>query len=395
MDEKRFALIDRNGDWRYPCKIRDRGSSRIGYRLGLDRFGQAEYTDDLERVIKAVVIDGESVRVKTIDGEKSKAGNSLSLHAQREIVGYWLAPELFHLVDGAKFQPMSLNVGPSYTVGSNLPVRFDAAATLSAEDFTTALKVLSPRISESQMAMLVGHASSPAQTMSMESIARLGGYASHKSANVQYGKLGRLFVEHFGFGGLENQTQVLAIEGPRDSDGHWQWTLRSALTEALELLDLTEPLASAPGVAEAVVEVDADQKSHGIPPTTRRALINARIGQGGYRERMLQLWGARCAVTGCTIKTVLIASHAKAWADASNQERLDEYNGLLLSASVDRLFDSGLIAFSDDGTLMVSPLISVQELNVLGLSGESRLRSIKNQHKPYLKAHRQQNGFSE
>jgi predicted restriction endonuclease len=107
----------------------------------------------------------------------------------------------------------------------------------------------------------------------------------------------------------------------------------------------------------------------------------------------MKLWGRKCAVTGCDIQQVLIASHAKPWAESSNNERLDAYNGLLLSAHVDKLFDSGLISFSDKGELLISEEVDDASLAALGLSRKSSLRFVKKEHIPYLAAHRARNDF--
>jgi predicted restriction endonuclease len=165
------------------------------------------------------------------------------------------------------------------------------------------------------------------------------------------------------------------------------------LFEALEQLGVIEGKVEGPGLMEASLEVSSDPKTKGIPETTKQALIHARIGQGGYRKRMLRLWEGQCALTGCSVETVLVASHAKPWAEASNQERLDEYNGLLLAASIDRLFDAGLISFSDEGSILLSAVLEPDDLRSLGVSLESKLRRVSEQHKPYLKVHREQHGF--
>jgi len=41
--------------------------------------------------------------------------------------------------------------------------------------------------------------------------------------------------------------------------------------------------------------------------------------------------------------THLVASHCKPWRDSTNGERLDGENGLLLTQSIDHLFDRGFI----------------------------------------------------
>ena len=65
---------------------------------------------------------------------------------------------------------------------------------------------------------------------------------------------------------------------------------------------------------------------------------------------------------------LLVASHIKPWAVSSNTERLSEDNGLLLSATYDRLFDSGLITFDRHGKIYLSSLIGIENIKRLGLS---------------------------
>lgn len=144
----------------------------------------------------------------------------------------------------------------------------------------------------------------------------------------------------------------------------------------------------------AAAAVDTDPQSESIGATTRVALINARIGQGNYRRGMMTIWGGRCVVTGCTVPEVLVASHALAWAHASNEARLDPYNGLLLIATLDRLFDHGLIGFDDNGTLLRHPRLTAHDLQTLGVTEGMGLRLIRPAHRPYLAAHRQAAGLS-
>lgn len=44
--------------------------------------------------------------------------------------------------------------------------------------------------------------------------------------------------------------------------------------------------------------------------TERTALILSRVGQGVFRERLMEVWGRRCAVTGLNLPQLLRASHA-------------------------------------------------------------------------------------
>ncbi|KVN94018.1 hypothetical protein WL61_02680 [Burkholderia ubonensis] len=148
------------------------------------------------------------------------------------------------------------------------------------------------------------------------------------------------------------------------------------------------PEAPATLIAD-ITAIARDPRFQDLPPPVRVALSNARIGQGGYRKRVLGLWDARCALTGCAIEEVLIASHARPFALCDTAaECLDEYNGLLLSANIDRLFDSGLIAFLNDGTVLLKAGAGLAEL-----VQADRLRTVHPRHVPYLTWHRKHFGF--
>lgn len=392
--DKRLALIDRDGVRRYPYMKHEEGTKRYGFALGRDRHGQAEYTQDIRRVIEAVVIEGLGVRARPEEAIDGKNGNTVALHPGRAISSYWLAPEFFSLIEGAKFQPINRQ-GVDGTDDGVRAAGLERLSKLTAADYLLALEALGEKISPSQRAMLVGHASVPSQTLSMADIAAFGGYASYEAANTQYGKVGSLFASHFGLHFLENATQAIADAAPKSDSGHWRWKLRPALVQAMVDIGLVEGNVDSLGRSGAEREIDSESGNLTLPETTRQALINARIGQGSYRQRMLRLWGGRCAVSSCSIESVLVASHAKAWRDSTNDERRDEYNGLLLAASIDRLFDGGLIAFADEGNLLVGTGVTDADLAAIGLTRSARLRVIHPRHKPYLAAHRAKFGFNQ
>ncbi|HWR53223.1 MAG TPA: HNH endonuclease signature motif containing protein [Bryobacteraceae bacterium] len=100
--------------------------------------------------------------------------------------------------------------------------------------------------------------------------------------------------------------------------------------------------------------------------TDRDALIRARLGQGLFKQRVMQI-EARCRITGVDNAIHLVASHCKPWRDSSNEERLDGENGLLLTPSIDHLFDRGFIGFEDSGDLIISPVAHRPSLERMGL----------------------------
>lgn len=72
----------------------------------------------------------------------------------------------------------------------------------------------------------------------------------------------------------------------------------------------------------------------------------------------------------CNNKKLLIASHIKPWAASNNDERLSEENGLLLTPTYDKLFDYGLITFSNLGNIIISPQLSTEEISKLKISSD-------------------------
>jgi hypothetical protein len=110
-------------------------------------------------------------------------------------------------------------------------------------------------------------------------------------------------------------------------------------------------------------EVDRDIS---IPPTAREAIITARRGQGLFKQRVMAI-ERFCRITRVDNPTHLRASHCKPWRDSTNNERLDGENGLLLTPSIDHLFDRGFISFQDDGQLIVSPVADASSLERMGV----------------------------
>jgi HNH endonuclease len=137
-------------------------------------------------------------------------------------------------------------------------------------------------------------------------------------------------------------------------------------------------------------EKDIDElKRQNIDATTRRQLINARVGQGQFRADLMMKWNNRCSVSESNIREVLRASHIMPWSKANNAERLDPENGLLLTATLDALFDKGLISFSDDGAMCISSELPKNERLLLLNRDHMKLRSAPSKkQKSYLERHR-------
>lgn len=136
-------------------------------------------------------------------------------------------------------------------------------------------------------------------------------------------------------------------------------------------------------------DVQTIESSAGLSETAKETLIQARMGQGRFRTNLMRMWDEQCAVTGCSVSEALRASHIKPWRSASNRERLDPANGLLLVANLDALFDRGLISFEDNGTMLVSKGLPAVEKRRLGVPQSIRT-PLSDQQKAYLAVHREQ-----
>jgi len=134
-----------------------------------------------------------------------------------------------------------------------------------------------------------------------------------------------------------------------------------------------------------IKEVDEDTS---LNETSREAIIQARRGQGLFRQRVAAIEFC-CRVTGVKNLEHLRASHSKPWRDSSNDERLDGENGLLLTPSIDHLFDRGFIGFDSAGELLVSPAADKDSLERMGVPVKQTLKvgAFSEGQRRYLKWH--------
>jgi putative restriction endonuclease len=124
-------------------------------------------------------------------------------------------------------------------------------------------------------------------------------------------------------------------------------------------------------------------------PTEREAVIRARRGQGLFKERVMQM-EKQCRITKVDNPVHLIASHCKPWRDSDNQERLNGDNGLLLTPSIDHLFDRGFIGFEDNGSLIISPVAHRPSLERMGIDvrGQVNVGGFSAGQRSFLDFHR-------
>jgi len=138
---------------------------------------------------------------------------------------------------------------------------------------------------------------------------------------------------------------------------------------------------------QAAILIAQEARGMVVTETTYKALIDARKGQGRYRQQLIDRWST-CALTGLANQSLLRASHLKPWRPSSNAERINVDNGLLLAATMDAALDRGLITFTDRGELLISPQLSAADQKLLNLAAYPRLRVCPPTIVPFLKIHR-------
>jgi hypothetical protein len=135
--------------------------------------------------------------------------------------------------------------------------------------------------------------------------------------------------------------------------------------------------------------VTPKRKSNYKPPATteREGLVVSRVGQGYFRNQLIQKFDYKCAVTSSGVKAVLIASHIVPWREATETERLDVNNGILLSPLYDALFDKHLISFDNLGKVILSSKLPLEEAKKLGVDLNASI-TIDSYMESYLIRHR-------
>lgn len=204
----------------------------------------------------------------------------------------------------------------------------------------------------------------------------------------------------------ENGDEVLLFLGQKGPGGLWKYECELSLIdyEFFQTKDVDNRNRKAVRFilqrvgrdetrAEGDIYVNPRQPTafrHQTKPSTteRKGLVTSRVGQGYYRQEILQRFERKCAVTEVNSEELLIASHIVPWRDSNEFERLDVNNGILLSPTYDALFDKHLISFEDDGQIVLSGDSSLNIFSALGVSGNEKIKVFEGM-KPYLSRHRE------
>lgn len=119
----------------------------------------------------------------------------------------------------------------------------------------------------------------------------------------------------------------------------------------------------------------------------KKAVVNQRTGQQMLKKQVLSLY-KKCCVCGIENEKLLIASHIKPLKDSLLEESYDIENALLLCRLHDGLFDTGLITFDDDGKIIISGKLSINDRKIMKVDENIKI-NLKGIDIKYLKWHRE------
>jgi hypothetical protein len=179
-----------------------------------------------------------------------------------------------------------------------------------------------------------------------------------------------------------------AFDSPLQADSAGRDTSVFRVSDALgqRLVSLAadaEPMASAMGEAMAEAIAISD-----LPELEKNDLIEARLGLGRFADQVRSLWDGACCGTGVIVEAMVHACPIKPWVYCTNDERLDPENGLPFVPTWHLAFSTGMIAFDDDGTLLLSADLPADEARKAGIDPAFRLAVKGERQRTYLAWHR-------
>lgn len=155
-----------------------------------------------------------------------------------------------------------------------------------------------------------------------------------------------------------------------------------------DLPSIQKELEPLPG-SESEYEINLEIEARSLYGDLEKIqLTKSRRGQGIFKANV-RLLEDHCRITGVDNIKHLRASHIKPWAASNNDEKLDGFNGLLLSPHVDHLFDRGFISFQDSGGILVSKELNPSVLEKWSISAGKNVGEFRPGQISYLAYHRE------
>lgn len=136
-----------------------------------------------------------------------------------------------------------------------------------------------------------------------------------------------------------------------------------------------------------IEDIEKGLADSGLEGKEKETIIKSRVNQSKFRQQLLDRY-KKCCLCSVSNPDLLIASHIKPWCESKPNQRLDIENGFLLCPNHDKLFDSALISFDNDGKIMISDKLSEADREAFGIN-ENMVIDLNDANKGYLEHHRQ------
>lgn len=121
----------------------------------------------------------------------------------------------------------------------------------------------------------------------------------------------------------------------------------------------------------------------------RKVMVAVRTQQARLRAQVLLIENG-CRITGLQDPSSLVAAHIKPHAKGKAHEKVDYDNCILLTPSLHNLFDRGLISFDDEGRLLRSPDLTLEQEKAMGVPAKiENPKPFRAGQLPFLRWHRE------
>jgi putative restriction endonuclease len=112
--------------------------------------------------------------------------------------------------------------------------------------------------------------------------------------------------------------------------------------ESEELLSKKSGKGNLKDLTLAEIEIDNSKVGKDV-----NRIVKSRVNQSFFRKVVMQIYSNKCAISNIDLPELLIASHIIPWSSNEN-ERLNPSNGICLSPLYDKVFDRGLMTFTNN-----------------------------------------------
>jgi hypothetical protein len=164
--------------------------------------------------------------------------------------------------------------------------------------------------------------------------------------------------------GFRGRAALFSVDQGGEKKELWVWGLRE-----WQLNPSVGKETRLPKISESFIT-----EREGKNPTTYR------VGRDEFRQGVIAIAGGRCPFTDLAELKLLDAAHLIPWKD--DIERLNPYNGILLSKTLHAGFDNNLFGINPDGELIFDSSVSMNTRLQLGL--RRMTMTVDPQQKPFL-----------